>query len=336
MKWERRQGVAKPVPWQPVNFRGRSGNGIFDCHDAIIGTTRAGGRIYAHILPPCHPSTHLLASPFFDASSPFSSRCGSLATARTAFGNSRCATWNCATKGSHLGLIWSFLNPLLMLGLYVLVFGYIFGGSFGVRPNESRVDFALALFLGLTLFQFVAEILGSSPILISSNPNFVKRWFSPLEILPAANVGAAIVHLMISLALVLLCMLLVGIPFVPQMLWLPVIILPLVFLCLGVAWFFSALGVFFRDIGQLMQFLSMALMFGSAVFYSAPNIPAAAWTYMRFNPVLLALDLARSCTLWSRPLNFNHLAYLYVFGLVSCYLGHLAFRRLKPAFADVL
>jgi lipopolysaccharide transport system permease protein len=239
-------------------------------------------------------------------------------------------------KGSHLGLIWSFLNPLLMLGLYVLVFGYIFGGSFGVRPNETRVDFALALFLGLTLFQFVAEILGSSPILISSNPNFVKKVVFPLEILPAANVGAAIIHLMISLTLVLLSMLLLGVPLVADILWLPVIILPLVFLCLGAAWLFSALGVFFRDIGQLMQFLSMALLFGSAVFYSAQNIPPAAWTYMRFNPVLLTLDLARSCTLWSRPLNFHHLAYVYAFGLATCYLGHLAFRRLRPAFADVL
>jgi len=58
-------------------------------------------------------------------------------------------------KGSHLGLIWSFLNPLLMLGLYVLVFGYIFGGKFGVLPNETRVDYAIGIFFGLTLFQFL-------------------------------------------------------------------------------------------------------------------------------------------------------------------------------------
>ena len=239
-------------------------------------------------------------------------------------------------KGSHLGLIWSFLNPLLMLGLYVLVFGYIFGGSFGILPNESRVDYALGIFLGLTLFHFVSEVLGIAPSIIVGNPNFVKKVVFPLEILPAANVGGAVFHMLISLALVLLSIVIFGTSLSFGVLWLPVIILPLILLALGVAWFVSALGVFLRDIGQIMQFLSMALMFSSAVFYSAQKIPAPAWTFMRFNPILLAIELARDAALWNRPLNYNHLGYLYAAGLATCYLGHAAFRKMKPAFADVL
>ncbi len=239
-------------------------------------------------------------------------------------------------KGSHLGLVWSFLNPLLMLGLYVLVFGYIFGGTFGVLPDETRVDYALGIFLGLTLFHFVAEVLGISPGIIVGNPNFVKKVVFPLEILPAANVGGAVFHLMISLGLVMLSLVLFGTSISVGIFWLPVIVLPLILLGLGVAWLISALGVFLRDIGQIMQFLSLALMFSSAVFYSAQKIPAPAWTFMRFNPVLLAIELARDAALWARPLNFNHLAYLYAVGLAACYLGHLAFRKMKPAFADVL
>src|ERR1700741_2184075 len=69
-------------------------------------------------------------------------------------------------KGSHLGLVWSFLNPLLMLGLYVLVFGYIFGGRFGILPNETEKDYALGIFIGLTLFNFFAEVLAIAPTLI--------------------------------------------------------------------------------------------------------------------------------------------------------------------------
>ena len=239
-------------------------------------------------------------------------------------------------KGSHLGLVWSFLNPVLMLGLYVLVFGYIFGGKFGVLPNETRVDYALGIFLGLTLFHFVAEVLGISPSIIVGNPNFVKKVVFPLEILPAANVGGAVFHMLISLALVFLSLLIFGTNLSAGVLWLPVIILPLILLALGVAWIISALGVFLRDIGQVMQFLSMALMFSSAVFYSAQRIPAAAWVFMRFNPILLAIELARDAALWNRPLNSHHLAYLYAAGLAACWLGHLAFRRMKPAFADVI
>lgn len=242
-------------------------------------------------------------------------------------------------KGSHLGLVWSFLNPLLLLALYILVFGYIFGGSFGVLPDETRLDFGLGIFFGLTLFHFVSEVLGLSPTLIVGNPNFVKKVVFPLEILPAASVLGAVFHMLISLGLLLAGVVFLGPGLTMNALWLPVILLPMVLLMLGIGWFLSALGVFFRDIGQAMQFLTMALMFSSAVFYSAQKIVVAspaAWTFLRFNPMLLAIELCRDAGLWGRPLNLNHLSYLYLAGFAACYLGHLAFRRMKPAFADVL
>lgn len=239
-------------------------------------------------------------------------------------------------KGSHLGLIWSFLNPLLMLALYVLVFSYIFNSTFGVVPNETKTEYALGIFLGLTIFNILSETLGVSPTLIVGNPNFVKKVVFPLEILPAASVGAAVFHTCISLLLALIGIMIVGPGLGLQALWLPVILAPLIFLCLGLSWFFSALGVFFRDVGQMMQFITMALMYASAVFYSAQKIPATAWMYMRFNPVLLAIEMTRDVALWQRPFNPHYLIYLYAVSLATCFLGHSAFRKMKPAFADVL
>lgn len=238
-------------------------------------------------------------------------------------------------KGSHLGLIWSLLNPLLMLGLYVGVFGYIFGGKFGVDTAESRVDYALGIFLGLSLFHFFAEILSVGPSLIVGQPNFVKKVVFPLEILPAASVAGAFFHLLISLGLALLSIGIFGRGLHIHILWLPVIVLPLILLGLGMSWFVSALGVFFRDLTQVTQFLSVALMWASAVFFTAQHYPLA-WAYLRFNPLLLAIDLARDATLWNRPLNYHHLGYLYLVAFIVCALGHLAFKRMKPAFADVL
>lgn len=239
-------------------------------------------------------------------------------------------------KGSHLGLVWSFLSPLLMLAIYVLVFGYIFGGSFGILPNETRLDYGLGIFFGLTVFHFFAEVLGASPGIIVGQPNFVKKVVFPLEILPAASVLGAVFHMLISLTLVLIGIICFGPGLTVNALWLPVIVLPVILLLLGISWFLSAVGVFFRDVGQIMQFLTMALMFSSAVFYSAQKIPAAAWVWMRFNPVLLAIELARDAALWGRSINGNHLIYLYAVGLAVCYLGHISFRKMKSAFADVL
>lgn len=238
-------------------------------------------------------------------------------------------------KGSYLGLAWSILNPLMMLGLYVLVFGYIFGGSFG-RPGETRIDYGLGIFVGLALFHFASEVLVTSPGAIVGNPNFVKKVVFPLEVIPAANVGAACFHLLVALGLALLGVVLVGAGLSWSAFWLPVILLPLVLTCLGLTWLFAALGVFLRDLGQLMQFLSLALMFASAVFYPVHQIPEAAWLVLRLNPLLLAIELTRDALLWREPLNPVHLAYLYAFGLASCLAGHAVFRRLKPAFADVL
>ncbi|MGC4073542.1 MAG: ABC transporter permease [Nibricoccus sp.] len=242
-------------------------------------------------------------------------------------------------KGSHLGLALSFVNPLLMLGLYVLVFGYIFGGGFGIVSNESRIDYGLGIFFGLSLFHFCAEVLNTAPSLILSNPNFVKKVIFPLDVLPAAAVGAATFHLTISLGLALLGLVFFGHGLDAGILWIPIVVAPLILAALGVSWLVSALGVFFRDITQITQFLTAVLMFASAVFYSAEKIAAQApraWAILRFNPLLLAIEAVRDGALWGRTPNLTHIVYLWVVGLLICGTGHWIFRKMKPAFADVL
>lgn len=242
-------------------------------------------------------------------------------------------------RGSHLGLVWSFLNPLLMLGLYVFVFGYIFGGSFGVIAHETRVDYALGIFLGLTFFGLIAEVVSMAPLIITQNPNFVKKVVFPLEVLPAAAVGASVGRMLIGLIFAVAGVIFFGPGLHSGLLWLPVIMLPVVLGCLGASWLISSLGVFIQDINQFMAFLVQIVMFASAVFYSASRIQQEApmaWPVLRLNPVLLAIELARDAALWHQAVNFRHLGYLYVTGLLACYAGYYAFRRIKPAFADVL
>jgi lipopolysaccharide transport system permease protein len=80
----------------------------------------------------------------------------------------------------------------------------------------------------------------------------------------------------------------------------------------------------------------MVLMFASAVFYPAHKIPAAAWQFLKFNPVLLVIEMSRDVVLWNREINPKHLAYIYFVGIASAIIGHFVFRKLKSAFADVL
>lgn len=239
-------------------------------------------------------------------------------------------------RGSYLGLGWSVLSPLLILALEILVFGYVFNGSFGVIPNETRVDYGLGIFVGMTLYQFVAEVLSTAPGQIVFNANFVKKVVFPLEVLPAATVGAAFVHTSVSLGLVVIGTAFLGPGLTMGVLWLAVVMIALLLIALGAAWFFSALGVFFRDIAPLMQFSIMVLMFSSAIFYPASRLPEAGWSILKFNPLLLAVEVARDGVLWGRQPNLGYVAYLYGFGIVSCTCGYSAFRKMKGAFADVL
>lgn len=239
-------------------------------------------------------------------------------------------------RGSHLGLVWSFLNPLLVLGLYVFVFGFIFGGHFGVVPNETKWDYALGMLIALTLFNLLAEVIAVAPTIITASPNFVKKVVFPLEILPAAAVGASILRMFISMFLVLIGIAFLGHGLTVGLLWLPVILLPILLFSVGCAWLISALGVFIQDIAQLVPFVSTALMYASAVFYSAKSVPAAAWVVLRFNPLLQAIELARKTALWRMPIEWGPLLYLYAASIGFCLVGYTSFRKLKPMFADVV
>ncbi len=241
------------------------------------------------------------------------------------------------TKGNRLGRIWVILSPLLMLGLYLFVFGVIMGGRFGVIPGETTYDFALALFLGLSIFQTIGDTLGNGPLLIISQPNFVKKVVFPLEVIPVASVIASLYNSMLSIGLILLVA-----PFSHvggswlSLAYLPLLLLPLLFLSLGLSWGLAALGVFLRDIVQIMPLAAQAVMYASAVFYSPDKIPAPVLTYLRLNPLLEICEQGRRAILWHQPIDWGAVVWIYVSSLLVLFAGYAAFRRLRPYFAEVL
>ena len=242
-------------------------------------------------------------------------------------------------KGSRLGFVWALINPLSMLALYWFIFGGLFGQKFNVLPHETQLDFALALFLGLSLFHVFTETLAWSPSLILSNPNFVKKVVFPLEILPMAKIGDTTFHLAVTLTLVFTASAFGSTGLSLSLLWLPVIVLPLLVFALGMAWALTAIGVFVRDIGQVTAFVSTAVMFASAVPYPTSRIIEKApplWEILKFNPLLQIIDIARNVLLWHQPLPWLKLGYVYLAAFGVLLLGHLCFSLLRRSFAEVI
>jgi lipopolysaccharide transport system permease protein len=240
-------------------------------------------------------------------------------------------------RGSYLGPLWTVLTPLLMLAVYAVVFGAIFQSRYNVLPHETSVDYVLALYLGLILFQLLAETLAVAPLVIVGSPNLVKKAVFPLEVLPLSQLGATWFYFLISFGLLLLGAGLLGRGLTPaKFLWMPIILAPLVLLSVGLSWICSALGVFFRDLAQAMPFLTQVVLYSSAVFYSRARITPPFWHFLKWNPFLHTVMLSRNALLWNRPVSLPALGYTYLFGAAVFLIGRWLFQKLQPAFADVI
>lgn len=238
-------------------------------------------------------------------------------------------------KGSALGLTWSLLSPLLLFGAYAFVFLAVFDGRFGISAAETRLDYAIGLFLGLALLQLFQETMTTAPLVVVQNQNYVKKVVFPLEILPLAAFGGAFFRCLLAIMLVLLAVAIWGPGLSITVLWLPLIVGLLALLSLGLAWTLSALGVFLRDLAPLMQFFSVLLMFMSGVFYSLNRIPPT-FSFLRYNPLLVIVEMSRSVVLWHQAPAVGDLVYIGFLSVFFCLVGHLLFCVVKPAFSDVL
>lgn len=238
-------------------------------------------------------------------------------------------------KGSYLGVSWVVLNPLLKMGLFAFVFGVVFSARYNVIQEETGIDYAIAMFLSLSVFQVIGDSLSLGPQVVLRNTNLVKKVVFPLEILSLASVGASLFNFLVSVGVILIASLITGRE-VGGFVWLPVAVVPVAIMAVGISWFLAALGVFLRDLSQVTQLLSLVLLYGSAVFYPTSMLPPAAAKLMRLNPVALAIEQTRQLVLWDRPIDLTAVTALYVFSILVGATGLWFFRRTRPTFADVV
>lgn len=237
-------------------------------------------------------------------------------------------------RGSLLGCFWSFLNPCLLLAVYAFVFGTVFKSSW--QAGESQSDFAMILFAGLIVFNIFAESITRAPTLIVSSPNYVKKVIFPLEILPGVALGAALVHAAISFLVWLLAYLvLFGVP--PATLLLaPLMVAPLILFCLGLSWVLASLGVYLRDLGQLLGLVVTVTMFMSSVFYPVTALPQAYQRFVLLSPITVAVEQFRQVAFFGRVPDWSLFGLQLAIGSVSIFLGFAWFQKTRKGFADVI
>jgi lipopolysaccharide transport system permease protein len=238
-------------------------------------------------------------------------------------------------EGSHFGLLWGFAAPAFMLVVYT----FLFAGIFGARWNEggeSKLHFGLILFTGLIVHGCFAELVNRSASLVLTHANYVKRVVFPLEILPLMGLGTAAFHALIGFAVVVLGLLLMDGVVPLAVLCVPVIVLPLLLLSLGLSWLLASIGVYVRDIGQVVGLLTTALLFVSPVFYPASAVPPAYRGLLHLNPLAFFIEQVRGAIIWGRWPDWPVLAAFYLGALVVAWAGYAWFQLTRKGFADVL
>jgi lipopolysaccharide transport system permease protein len=239
-------------------------------------------------------------------------------------------------RGSWLGVLWSLLNPLVMLTLYTFVFSVVFQARWNVQAEEGKLDFALSLFAGLIVFNLFAETITAAPALVLANTNYVKRVVFPLEVLPLARLLSGMVQAVFSLVILILANLLCRGYVSWTLVFLPLVLLPTLLMTLGLAYFLASLGVFVRDIGNVVGPGTTALMFLSPVMYPLSRLPESVRPVLAYNPLAPAVDGFRRVTIECQVPDWTSWIVVTLFGLLLVWAGWTWFAKSKNAFADVL
>lgn len=239
-------------------------------------------------------------------------------------------------RGSFMGILWSFFNPLFMLAVYTFVFGVIFKSKWNTE-SSSQTEFALVLFAGLIVFNLFAESINRAPMLILSNVNYVKKVVFPLEILPIVSLGSALFHSSVSWVVWLSAYcIFFGIPHATVML-LPIVVLPLIFFILGISWWLASLGVYLRDVSQFVGIIVTVLMFLSPIFYPASALPEGAFrSILSLNPLTNVVEQVREVMFWGKLPDISRTLFTLTVSIAVAVLGFVWFQKTRKGFADVI
>jgi lipopolysaccharide transport system permease protein len=238
-------------------------------------------------------------------------------------------------RGSMLGMAWTVLTPLFLLLVFTFVFSVVFQSRWNVEVT-GKGQFALILFCGLIIYQMFADCANRAPTLLLENVAYIKKVVFPLDTLAWVSVGGALVNFLISYVLLLIGQLVLIGTLHWTMIFLPLVLLPLMLFVVGSVWLLSSVGMYIRDLKQLVGVVVTMLMFLSPIFYPIQAIPEGFRIFIYLNPLAFMMEQLRAITLFGNVPNIPGLALITGLMLAFFLFSGWWFNKVKKGFADVV
>lgn len=231
-------------------------------------------------------------------------------------------------KHSFLGVLWSFINPLLQIAVYAIVFPLIIKSNI---PN-----YTVFMVCGLIPWNYFATVINRASFTMVENGNIIKKVYFPREILPLSVVTSETVNFFISTIIILVFTLAYGMGLTPYILLYPIIVLVQYVLLMGISLIVSSVTVYFRDLQHFIGVILQLLFYATPIVYSMETIPENFRWILKLNPMTYIIQGFRDIFYNRQMPDLKMLGIVLILGLVLCGVGYLIFNKLQKRFAEEL
>lgn len=227
-----------------------------------------------------------------------------------------------------MGVLWSFLNPLLQLAVYAIIFPIIL--------RDTQPNYVIFLCVALIPWTFFTTTITQSAVSMISNGNIIKKVYFPREIIPISVVTSGCVNFLISTVIIIGFVLASGMGITKYILYYPLILLIQYILLLGFAFIMSSITVYLRDIEHFIGIAIQLLFYATPIVYAGSTIPSKFQFIMKLNPMAHIIDAYRDIFYYQIAPNIKNLLILLALTIIFCIVGYQIFKKLQKGFAEEL
>lgn len=231
-------------------------------------------------------------------------------------------------KGSWLGVLWTFLNPLLMLLVYSLVFPYIL--------RIKVPNYTIFMMVALVPWNFFTTAVQTGTGSVVANGDILKKVYFPREIIPISITTSSVINFLITCVIMFVFILFSGVGFSKYLIFFPLIVLIEYLLTLGFAFILSAITVFIRDVDHFVSIILMLAFYVTPIIYKPDMLPAKFQWAIKLNPMAQIINAFRDILYYHQMPNLTSLGILSVISLLFVIFGYLIFKKLEKKFVEEL